>query len=738
MQRQHSAGTRISLIFRHRVVVLVAGTVSLFFGSNALGQTPEDKEQKSILQLTSKDNSPPTVPTEYRSQAKLTNVIHLGGQSDDGNENVEPAKPNVSLQSSSSASDQDRIDKEADSDGTYTSWKGKDDPQSQGFAPPRPPSSLLSQSDSAPPLKPSDRQDVPVVRPSSFPPLSKSEVERLNSLPPSGNSLPPSDSLLRQSPQPQVGSQRRSAQTEPLTSPRNFQAPIQPGASMNLGDSSLPPQRSVLETKTSPMVDAQVSPASYPPQQSGGPIRSRSGIAAPTGMPQIPRRLPLINSNSLAMNRGVPSQNSAQSKQEMRKAMIEALGPARQLVNRFDLENHTTVPGTPVSLFEMLSQPIAIQQRDSLIHQYWETYYDWAALVVAQEHQAWAQSLPTNVSAAEQLMVQAEQRLAQDRLLAAQIQMGKSQSRLLDFFVNSRADDFLPLPNDRPTIFPYDTHYEQERKRRTLPSSLRGIDQMLDGTNRLIAMRANTVNAARQARSQLLAAVPARQTTLASVIQAGELCRVAELDLVASVVNYNQAIGNYMATAFPSTPAESLVTSLLGSSWKTRAQNRQASRVQNTTDWVRNASQNPLNSQGGFQSLPTQNGFTNGVQSPLANQAGVSPPRIEDVLPIRSQGGALGSQGRIAGGGGVIRNDLRNGGALSDQGMPRGNSVADRAPSIQPQRPLVPQERIARNDLINGRSGSASQPQSNSLPGGRPSFVPPGQRRTGGFDNGFQ
>ena len=64
---------------------------------------------------------------------------------------------------------------------------------------------------------------------------------------------------------------------------------------------------------------------------------------------------------------------------------------------------------------------------------------------------------------------------------------------------------------------------------------------------------------------RLQSAVASRQATLATVLQAAEQWRQAELALVASVVNYNQAIGDYILSVEPNQPASSLVGLMIGS-----------------------------------------------------------------------------------------------------------------------------------------------------------------------------
>ncbi|MEL7496012.1 MAG: hypothetical protein AAFN77_00275 [Planctomycetota bacterium] len=552
-----------------------------------------------------------TVPQNYQADAAIvTTSSNL----------VSPSSAPIENSRPTTAQEEDVTEK------TLTSWRPKvDDPQQPSFAP-QPPANLFDvgqeqspmQDQTVQPMPPQPMADQDVV-------TSDTSRRRTDELTP----LRPIDSIVQRQPDPRqlMGNQEtESLKNEPPRRPRDTgnsllefasQPPSIPTTSVqsNLSSTetraqSFPSQASA--NRPSSFIDPNVQSASF--NQVPDPNQSRTGFAGDLGRattqqngfpsgnrPIAPATNPPMQSRQ-SFNQpttGGMVTDEAMAKRRERQLLKQSLRPAVSLVARYDINKHEVIPGTPVSLFEMLSQPISFQQRSELIHQYWETYYDWAALNVAQEHARWSATLPTALSPAERKLVEAEQKLAQDRLLAAQIQMGKSQSRLLDYFANARADDFLPIPSDVPTVMPYDTYYETIKRTRSLPSSLRGIDQMLEGTNRLIVQRADTVTTAQQARTELLAAVGARQSTLASVIQAAELCRAAELDLVSSVTNYNQAIGHYMVTISPSMPAESLVTSLLGKTWKTHLNETRQRTAQSISAWQKGAQpfNQPLTSQ---------------------------------------------------------------------------------------------------------------------------------------------
>lgn len=375
-------------------------------------------------------------------------------------------------------------------------------------------------------------------------PISDPSVMRASFNQEGGNSFggPPPAQRFQPQPPAAVGGNSAPSVTSPPAQPMPFQ-----GQAFNQQRSSLPTSNQAF------------SSPSQSPMDRGNDLRATSPSINPLGA---------IGGD---VNSITPEQRTAAIKKQQRDQLKPALDVAKGLLNRFDIDGHNTIPGTPVTLVDMMREPISNSRRDEMIHQYWETFYDWAALNIAREHQGWAQSLPTNVASSELALVETAKRIAQDRMLAAEIQMGKSQSRLLDFFANPRSDDFLPMPSDLPTVSPdFNTNFDWWKQRGAISSNFRGIDQMLDGTIRLTAQRAATVTAARRARSEVLAAVSGRQASLSTAIQSAELCRTAELDMVASVVAYNQAIGHYMLAVEPTKPAEQLVSSMIGTQWMQR------------------------------------------------------------------------------------------------------------------------------------------------------------------------
>ena len=394
--------------------------------------------------------------------------------------------------------------------------------------------------------------------------------------------------------QPQASSQSVFSLNDNSSSSNSLQPrPTQPSSlkSSSFGDSSLRPSnnsssRSISSSgagfpsnsSSRPMLRRQPSsssPSSFSNSSSAGQSNTGSSRSAPqtsrfaSQSDQQPFRGNTINndlrSNS-SNNQRSPIQRPTQSTnrnqlsggQSNGKADRESINFAKQQLRNIQPAS-ADANGTPVRLQEMLQEPLTGSQRKLMVAQYWETYYDLAALKIATDYAGWLNSIST--SGSEQGLLSAAQRMASDQKLAAKIQLGKSQSRLMDFMPNPRPTGFSPLPADEPLVEHYVTDYEKYKRVRTLPSSLRGIDPMLASTLKLITQRAETVSMAKDAADQ---ASRNRQTPLASAISTGQLWRDSQLDMVASTISYNQAISDFVLTLEPNRSPEQLTAFMLG------------------------------------------------------------------------------------------------------------------------------------------------------------------------------
>ena len=326
---------------------------------------------------------------------------------------------------------------------------------------------------------------------------------------------------------------------------------------------------------------------------------------------------------------------------------------ANQLMDRYQIDNiSSALPGSPTKLLDMLKQPVPINRRQAMINRYWETYYDWAVMLSLSEYQNWVNSIASPTSQSDLSLLNAARSVAQDRVLAAEIQLGKSQSLLTDF-MPTRTTALLPLPSDKPLIKKYKTHYERYSSHGLIPPRLRGIDTMLPKILELISQRAESVQAAKIAAINAKNSLPARQATLSAALEAGRLWRAAEADLIGTVTSYNKAIADYTMTITQGrqTP-EQVVTSLIG---KPKTISHQEAARQTAINQQRQFGQagnsNPTNRLGQSQgsilnqsSILNQGGFNQRQGSRVADnriQNGVTPASRRPALsqPPNNNGG---------------------------------------------------------------------------------------------------
>ena len=293
---------------------------------------------------------------------------------------------------------------------------------------------------------------------------------------------------------------------------------------------------------------------------------------------------------------------------------------AKGLIARYQTRNvnPAQLPGTPVKLVQMLSQPISLEQRRPMVHQFWDTYFDWASLVNSREYLVLLEKLQASGSSADQAMLQTAKMIAKNEVLASEIQLVKSQSKLNQFIPNQRPNQPLPIPDDLPLIQKYTTNYELYKQNRLMPVSLLGIDKMLPKTLELIIQRADTVEMSQQTNEQVFNGLRNRQGSLGDALSAAKQWRAAEQSLLVAVTDYNHAISDYSLTVTKGYyPPQQIVAMLIGSP---KPANQNLGAVSQSFRNARNTnpvSQNRTQSQ--FDSLNQQRGPTRSTTAGQTN-----------------------------------------------------------------------------------------------------------------------
>ncbi len=380
--------------------------------------------------------------------------------------------------------------------------------------------------------------DDPFVKPSNQPPSNQPPSNQPSMLPAlpqqgltnpaPGNRLPAlTQNELRESPNGMsMGDSNRSTSTKQLpTQSSNYDAGSQPTTPESFRAPSIP-----------------VQPLSNTTNFSNQSIPNSSSRLV----------IPPSTANAGAPDRGYDDNRVRPTgfNQSMNVRQSTNTDLAMRLMDRYRVSAAPDpLPGQPTSMLEMLQQPITPGQRGAMVQQYWETYYDWATLLSRVKHVRWLNSIATPSSKVDLALLNAARSAARNQMLAAEIQLGKSQSLLTDFMPGRRSD-IKPLPSDQPIVQNYNTNYDLYKSRGLIPTRIRGIDSILPKKLQLISDRAQTVELAQTAAQNASDALRNRQTTFATVMEAAKLWRAAEQDLIASVIAYNQAIGDYSLTTF--------------------------------------------------------------------------------------------------------------------------------------------------------------------------------------------
>lgn len=216
----------------------------------------------------------------------------------------------------------------------------------------------------------------------------------------------------------------------------------------------------------------------------------------------------------------------------------------KELISRYSLERYENpLPGQPVNLVDFFRQPLTLDRRNVLVRQYWETYFDWANYVASEKYSQWLKQVPVPESSSEQALLAAVEAVVANEVTAAEVQLLKSQAMLAQFWPVRSQGSVNPIPNDLPLIQRYKTNYELYLSRQLVPLSFRGIDKALPKMLALIELRAEAVGYAKFAADRML--VAAEGAHLLTALEAGKVLYTAERDLIASVVSYNRAIGDY-------------------------------------------------------------------------------------------------------------------------------------------------------------------------------------------------
>ena len=325
-------------------------------------------------------------------------------------------------------------------------------------------------------------------------------------------------------------------------------------------------------TRRLPPVNQEPANLLDPNRISDGLNPSNNSGLSPMGnlesKPIIDRNMPLVEQPSAMTTSRISDSISDGSRNVAAtfaspEASTSKINEAKRIIEFFDVSsNNQPLPGVPVSLEDMM-KTTPLKYRKAMVRQYWETYFDWATLQNRIRHSSWLQQVSNPRTRPEQLLLQTAKSIAKNDVTAAEIQLSKSQSKLQQL-ARSKTRDLLPLPLDQPLVTNYNSHYDWYEARDLIPANLKGINEMLPRTHKLISERAKTVAQAENARKLSLQAFSGGQVALGDLLMSGSVWKSSLQDFVGTVVTYNYAISDYaLSITSPQKPIDQVVAMLV-------------------------------------------------------------------------------------------------------------------------------------------------------------------------------
>ncbi len=234
---------------------------------------------------------------------------------------------------------------------------------------------------------------------------------------------------------------------------------------------------------------------------------------------------------------------------------------ARQIdamLERYRLTSYSEpLPGVPLSVAEALEQT-PFQNRTAMMVQYWETFGAWCRFQLARER-VMGLSQMNRGGGSDGLLVDGARALAENDVRRAEIALQRAQQGLQRFLLNPQAESLLALPSDMPLTEAYETQHAVYAARNRLPFEHRSIHLTLPKLKALLDSSGNACRVNDEALRQL-----SQSGNLTAVLQSTAQVYEARRQLIDTVVQYNQTIGDYSLKVAPiETPADRLAGMLV-------------------------------------------------------------------------------------------------------------------------------------------------------------------------------
>jgi len=216
--------------------------------------------------------------------------------------------------------------------------------------------------------------------------------------------------------------------------------------------------------------------------------------------------------------------------------------------------------GQPTTLVEALGQTHP-QTHRAVVAGYWQVFAKSAELRSTVDQRAWLDAVGRPASSVDQALLAAARMECANRRIEAEMSVESATTELAGLL--GRGDQPQPLAADRPWVGPYETQYQFYVAGGRGPRHAEQLHDAIGKQYPLVASRAESLRACRQAVSQAGQAYQTGQASLATLLEAIRLYDTSARQFIVAVTRYNQQIAEYALTVAPPQPTPQRVAAML-------------------------------------------------------------------------------------------------------------------------------------------------------------------------------
>jgi hypothetical protein len=217
--------------------------------------------------------------------------------------------------------------------------------------------------------------------------------------------------------------------------------------------------------------------------------------------------------------------------------------------------------GQPLKLRDAIGRTSDARQMLSTVKTYWQLSHAMCQYHYCLEEEQFLGNLRVPAQSTDQVLLTAAQRAHSANVLQARLLVATEQYELTD--QAGVPVDPPPLAADSPWVGKYRTNFETLFAGRPIPAGMRRIDATLPQFLQLIDARADAVLAATDALLAQSEAYAQSRASLSDVLECHARLRLARLEFLMSVRDYNQSIADYAIQAVGSGLSPDTVITML-------------------------------------------------------------------------------------------------------------------------------------------------------------------------------